>query len=194
MKKEISVGGKQIIVTNETSQNFEGTIVITDPCYFINDEIWQALCSEVWFEDRKSTPFTDSGTIYMGNIKILYSTTAHGDGSYEVTDCRGITQKEFGVDAGMMAVITKEDYERLSNDELTVGLYAVVEEFDGAVIAHSDGNFTGDLTVFTDGTNNEDIDNDTWVDDEDDEEYWRGQDNKGEYGDEDYYYEDDDDY
>lgn len=193
MKKEITVGGKQIIVTNETSQNFEGTIVITDPCYFINDEIWQALCSEVWFDNHKSTPLTDGGTIYIGNIKILYSSTAHGDGCYKVTEVEGILQDEFGVDAGIMAVITQEDYERLSNDELTVGLYAVVEDFDGTVTADSDGNFTGDLTVLTDGT--DELDEDSWIDEEDDDWNQRAEDRRGELGDDtesDYWYSDED--
>jgi hypothetical protein len=191
MKKEITVGGKQIIVTNETSQNFEGTVIITDPCYFINDEIWQALCSEVWFNNGKGTDFTDVGTIYMGSIKILYSSTAHGDGCYTVTECEGIIQNEFGVDAGMMAVISKEDFERLSNDPLTVGLYAVVEDFDGTIEASQDGNFNGDLCVFTDGTG--DSDEDSWIDeDEDDDDSWRTEDLKGELGEDDYYYSDDD--
>ena len=152
MKKQFTVGGKSITVTDEVTQNFEGTLVITDPCYYIPDEIWQGLCDEVWFENGKSTPFTNAGTIYIGSVKVLYSSTAHGDGSYRVEGCTGIAQNEFGVDAGMMAVITMADFEKISNEDTKNSLYAVVEDFDGTITADGEGNFDGDLEVITDGS------------------------------------------
>jgi hypothetical protein len=191
MKKEITVRGKKIVVTTEATQEFEGSVLITDPCYYLEDDVWAALCSDVWFENHKSTPFTNAGTIYIGSAKILYSSTAHGDGTYAVEGCRGITQNQFGVDAGMMSVVSLEDFERLTNETPQKGLHAIVEDFDGTVTATDSGNFEGDLTVITDGSNTEPWDgsdsDDDWDDDED-----RRADNRSEYGDDDDW--DDDDY
>lgn len=143
----------EIIVTTDTIQDFEGQLIITDPCYYINNNVWQLLCEEVFFNGTESTEFTKAGTIYIGSAKILYSSTAYGDGEFEVEDCMGVTQKTFGVDSGVMAVITKSDYERISYKELDKRLFALVEDFDGTVTATKEGNFRGDLTVCTDGTN-----------------------------------------
>jgi hypothetical protein len=192
MKKQITVGGKSITVTNEVTQNFEGTVVITDPCYYIPDEIWQSLCDDVWFDNGKTTAFTSAGTILIGNIKILYSSTAHGDGSYTVEGCTGITQKEFGVDSGVMSVITLDDFEKLSNDDPSTGLYAMAEDFDGTITASGNGNFGGDLEVITDGSNSGGWDGEGSDDDWDDEDdHWRNQDRKSEWSEDDDYDEDD---
>jgi hypothetical protein len=187
MKKQITVGGKSITVTDEVTQNFEGTLVITDPCYYIPDDIWQGLCDDVWFDNGKSTAFTNNGTIYIGGIKILYSSTANGDGTYRVEGCTGITQNEFGVDAGMMAIITLEDFEKLSNEDLAAGLYAVVEDFDGSVLATSTGNFAGDLEVITDGSNETVWEDDGGDADWDEDDHWRAQDRKSEWSEDDDY-------
>lgn len=174
LEKTINVSGTSLRVTNEMSQQFEGDVIITDPCYFIKDEIWSALCSEVWFDNSKTTPFTDGGTIYYNGATILYSSTAHGDGSYEVTEVDGIRHSSFGVDAGMMAIVTREDLEKIANEHFKIDtLCAYVEDFHGTVDADGNGNFTGSLEVCTDGSTEEEEDEEEdsmWDDNEDDED------------------------
>jgi hypothetical protein len=173
LEKTINVSGTSIRITNEMSQQFEGDVIITDPCYFIKDEIWSALCGEAWFDNGKNTPFTDGGTLYYNGATILYSSTAHGDGSYDVTEVDGIRHSSFGVDAGMMAIVTREDLEKISNEDFAIDtLCAYVEDFHGTVDADGDGNFTGNLEVWTDGSKEEDDEEDSWMDeDEDDDDY-----------------------
>jgi hypothetical protein len=173
LEKTISISGVSIRVTNEISQQFEGDVIITDPCYFIKDEIWSALCSQVWFDNGKNTSFTDRGTIYYNGATILYSSTAYGDGSYNVTEVDGIKHSSFGVDAGMMAIVTREDLEKICNEDFEIDtLCAYVEDFHGIVDADGDGNFTGNLEVCTDGSNEEEDDDDSMSDeDEEDEDY-----------------------
>jgi len=167
--KTINVDGIEITATTRTSRQFEGTVVITDPCYFIEDKHWQAICDQIWFDGKNSTEFADRGVLEIKGAKILYSSTAYGDGGYLVAGTSGILQSDFGVDAGMMAVISKSDYDKLCSDELTSGLYAVVEEFDGEIVADGKGNFIGDLEVYTDDSQTKDDDFDEEDNDEDDD-------------------------
>jgi len=162
------LGSELVEITTEVSQTFEGTIVITDPCYFIPEDIWIDLCDKAWFDNKKSTSFTNAGTIYYNGTKILYTSTAHGDGSFIVEPTEGITQEKFGVDAGMMAIISLEDYKKISKEELTPGLYAIVENFCGEIDADGNGNFVGALEVWTDGSNEVEVEEDEWERDEDD--------------------------
>jgi hypothetical protein len=174
------VGGKPLEVTTETTQEFEGSVVITDPCYFFPENVWTALC-DCWFDStQSSTPFTDAGTIYYEGTKVLYSSTAFGDGGYRVSQASygEITQSDFGVDAGMMAVITLADYEKLTDETPDKGLYAIVEDFSGEVTADGHGNFEGDITVLTDDSDqvtddwSEDDEEDAFNPDEDEEDEW----------------------
>jgi len=173
LEKTINVSGTSIKITNEMSQQFEGDIVITDPCYFIKDEIWSALCSDGWFDNSKNTPFTDAGTLYYNGATILYSSTACGDGSFDVVETDGIKSSSFGVDAGMMAIITCEDLEKISDSDFSIDalLCAYVEDFQGTAEADGKGNFIGSLEVWTDGS--EEQTNNSWEDDDvDTDNFW----------------------
>lgn len=173
LEKTINVSGTSIRITNEMSQQFEGDVIITDPCYFIKDEIWSALCSQAWFDNGKNTPFTDGGTLYYNGATILYSSTANGDGTYDVIEVDGIRHSSFGVDAGMMAVVTREDLEKIANEDFAIDtLCAYVEDFHGTVDADGEGNFLGSLEVWTDGSKEEEEEEDSmWDDDEEDDDY-----------------------
>ena len=183
MEETFKIAGKTVRLTDETKQNFEGDLVITDPCYFINDTIWQKLC-DLWFnEDGTATPYAESGTIYIDGKKILYTSTAHGDGEYTVIGARNIKHNTFGVDAGMMSAVLLEDFEALTNEKISPGLHALVLEFDGSITADNEGNFGGDLVVNTrtwdsaedddygDGYDDDDYETEThWDNDNDDDD------------------------
>jgi hypothetical protein len=160
MKKQLNVGGAELTVSTANQQYFEGTIVVTDPCYFLPEEVWDTLCDQAWFPDGKQTPLADGGTIFYKGAVILYSGTSQGDGSYVVKEAASKTD-EFGVDSGTMCVALIEDVKLFQKDTLTPGLYAIVEDFAGDV-HFENGNFKGDLTVITDGSDTEEEDEDDW--------------------------------
>lgn len=162
MKKQINVGGSELMVSTEKQQYFEGTIVVTDPCYVLPAEVWEVLCSHVWFPEETKSPFASGGTISYKGTTFLYGGTAHGDGSYTVKEADSKTD-EFGVDSGLMCVALIEDVKLFQKNVLTPGLYAIVEDFAGDV-QYSNNNFTGDLSVITDGSDSKEDEEDDWDD------------------------------
>jgi hypothetical protein len=146
---------RKIEVTTEDYQGFQGDIIVTDPCYFIPDDLWQEIIRKFWYpgNDNKGSETANKGTIYIDDsIKILYSSTAYGDGVYEVMSHSGqsVHNPETGVDAGMIAVITVADVKKL-NPEFNVNdkFYPRINGFVGSVEADGEGNFVGDITVDT---------------------------------------------
>ena len=145
---------RKIEVTTESHQGFSGDIIVTDPCYFIPDDIWQELIKNFWYPNgNQGSETANGGTIYIDNtIKILYSSTAYGDGVYEVRTSRGksVHNTETGVDAGMIAVITVADVRKL-NPEFNVEdkFYPRINGFVGKVVADGEGNFAGEIEVNT---------------------------------------------
>jgi len=167
---------RKIEVTTEDYQGFQGDIIVTDPCYFIPDELWQEIIRKFWYPNgHEGSETANKGTIYIDNsIKILYSSTAYGDGEYDVINHSGqqVHNTSTGVDAGMIAVITVNDAKRL-NPEFSVDdqSYPRINGFVGGVQADGEGNFVGDIVVDTQPIR----------DDEDEEDY--------DYNDEEYYEE-----
>lgn len=146
---------RKIEVTTETYQGFSGDIIVTDPCYFIPDDIWQELIRKFWYprNDQKGSETANKGTIYIDDtIKILYTSTAYGDGEYDVMNHSGksVHNGTTGVDAGMIAVITVADAQKL-NPEFDVNdkFYPRINGFTGGIEADGEGNFIGDIVVDT---------------------------------------------
>ena len=146
---------RKIEVTTEDYQGFSGDIIVTDPYYFIPDELWQEIIRKFWYpgNDNKGSETANNGTIYIDNsIKILYTSTSYGDGVYEVIAHSGqsVHNAETGVDAGMIAVITVADVKKL-NPEFNVDdkYYPRINGFVGGIEADGEGNFVGDITVDT---------------------------------------------
>ena len=134
-KKEIAVGDKTVTVTSENQQYFEGNIVVTDPCYFMPEEVWDALCEKIWFPEGITDPLSEGGTIYYDGATILYSSTAHGDGGYRVNEAHS-GNDEFGVDSGTMCVITQKHFKLISDEVLAISF-----EYD-TTVAQEDNEFS----------------------------------------------------
>jgi hypothetical protein len=145
---------RKIEVTTEDYQGFSGDIIVTDPCYFIPDDIWQQIIREFWYPDgHQGSETANKGTIYIDDsIKILYAATAHGDGEYDVINHSGknVHAGSTGVDAGMIAIITVADAQKL-NPEFDVNdqYYPRINGFVGGIQADGEGNFVGDIVVDT---------------------------------------------
>lgn len=173
---------RKIEVTTEDYQGFQGDIIVTDPCYFIPDDLWQEIISKFWYPNgHQGSETANKGTIYIDDsIKILYSSTAYGDGEYDVMAHSGqsVHNGSTGVDAGMIAVITVADVKKL-NPEFNIDdkFYPRINGFVGGVQADGEGNFVGDIVVDTQPAKDEDeYDEDEYYDewnreeDEEDEE------------------------
>jgi len=169
---------KDLFVTPETEHQFVGDIIVTDPCYFIPHDIWNSLINDFWFPAGEELDIAYAGTIYKSGIKILYSSTAHGDGDYPVRTRKGtsVHNNSTGVDAGMIAVITVEDVRKL-NPEFNVDdkWYPRIDGFNGRVYVDGEGNFGGDLVVDTSETSETERE----YDDEEDEDNRGYDDNEG---------------
>ena len=104
-------------VKNERAITIRGRVMITDPCYFIEDNDWQELC-DIWYPPSnkyKGTELSKACVVEYKGARILIGTTAYGDGQYKV---RGAGH--FGVDAGCMCVVQVDEL-------LATGLEAVDE-------------------------------------------------------------------
>ena len=153
------------------SLSFAGDIIVTDPCYFIPDLLWDELM-DAWYDTfGRSTKYGDEGVITFENgAKVLYTITAHGNGSFPVYLQRGngesVHNECTGVDAGMIAVISVDDVRKL-NPKFNVNddRYPRINDFDGIIKADGKGNFYGDIEVNTqeepiEPWEDDDIDND----------------------------------
>lgn len=152
------------------SMHFTGDIIVTDPCYFIPKDVWGELL-DAWFPTNEGNEFSNQGIIEFKNgVKVLYTGTAYGDGTYPVYVQRSngeLVHNEYtGVDAGMVAIISVDDVRKL-NPRFDVDNedYPRVNDFDGVIKADGNGNFIGDLEV---NTREEEPEIDEYDDDDDD--------------------------
>ena len=137
------------------SLTFTGDIIITDPCYFIPKLIWEELW-DAWFTpDGLATKYAEKGIIeFKDDIKVLYSSTAYGDGEYSIYLNRGngesVHDNTINVDSGMMAVILVEDVQKL-NPKFNIDdtIHPRINDFDGLIKANGDGDFVGDIQINT---------------------------------------------
>jgi hypothetical protein len=154
---------RKIEVTTENYQGFSGDIIVTDPCYFIPDDIWQELIRKFWYPDgRNASETAHQGTIYIDDtIKILYTSTAYGDGEYRVDNNSGqcVHTHFTGVDAGMIAIITVADAQKLNPEfDVNDNRYPRINGFTGGIEADGEGNFDGDIIVDTQPTREDEED------------------------------------
>lgn len=168
MQKSSKVGNYEIklsTIADWENVQFTGDIVVSDPCYYIPDDVWQELC-KMWFDNGSSNAFTDTGILEINGMKILYSSTSYGDGSYSVFH-RGNYVGEIGVDAGMFSFVLLEDFTKLSTDDPS-RLGVVIKNFNGEIALDGSGNADGAITVVTDGSDEEEQD-DYYLDEEENE-------------------------
>lgn len=149
------------------------TIFVCDPCYVFDytkpglDGEWQAFVGKMFEGDSNTRPegthnrLAEAGTLEIAGATMLYTSTAHGDGCYEVIT-RVIFAKRnsnrIEVDSGMICAISKESAARINpkfDQEMAVWMGAVVYDFKGEITATGKG-FIGDLTVDTEGYEEED--------------------------------------
>lgn len=133
-------------------------VVICDPCYLFRDdqdEIWQQAITEMYADP--DSELVSRGTMKIGDMEILYSSTAYGDGVFNIGETRtGIPHlKPVGVDAGMVCVVALKDIWQF-NPSFDYKSYSIIEGFNGIVEATGRG-FIGDITLDTDDEEEDDV-------------------------------------
>lgn len=144
-------------------------IIVTDPCYFLCEDIWKELIDIWWFPKTdpikviRGSDFVDGGVMIFSNgAKVLYSATAHGDGEFPVyvnrSNGQSVHNSKTSVDAGTIAVVTIEDLRKIEKDfgakngtpfDENDSWYPRINNFSGRIAADGAGNFIGDLYVPT---------------------------------------------
>jgi hypothetical protein len=165
-------------------------IIVTDPCYFLCEDIWRELIDLWWFPETdpiktiKGSDFVDQGVMIFSNgAKVLYSATANGDGEFPVyvskSNGQSVHNNKTGVDAGTIAIVTIEDLRKIEKDfgpkdgtpfDENDVWYPRINNFTGSIAADGNGNFIGD--VYVDTQEKEESEDDEYYDEwnKDDEE------------------------
>jgi len=182
-----------VTVTEGDSINFrEPTdIFICDPCYVIThsiphlDKAWQDFCS-LMFEkprvyDRGGMAYVDTE---LGQAKLLYQSTAYGDGDYDVHCSCKKEGYSCGVDAGMLSIMSVADVIKIRPDftaENFADYGVVIRDFKGIIHTDGEGNWSGsngfslkteweeEYTCYNCGCNEVDYDGEQCSDCEDEE-------------------------
>jgi hypothetical protein len=133
-----------------------GQYVITDPCYVMPDDLWDALIDDVFYPvSEKAQP--DCGLVEIEGFRIWWGNTAYGDGSFDVLQGNH-RLGEIGVDAGMIAFMPLEFVEKYSKDKnlLKKNNGIAVQAPVGGAVRYMEGNVRcGAISITTDGSDEE---------------------------------------
>lgn len=141
-------------------------LVVCDPCYIFDhripelDKAWQDMCGEWYPEGAEnadySAPHATMGIIVYKGTKCLYTSTAHGDGTYRVDNVRHgeIVKNSIPVDAGMICVISQTDLHKI-NPKFKYEDYCRIKNFTGLIISTGTG-FREGLVVNTNDMEDDD--------------------------------------
>ena len=178
-RKELDNGGVLTMVKTDRLKFYKGQVVlVTDPCYWFDEEdkekgfdLWQILCGMMFPDNWSTLPEDDKLYKYCvvkythpdgTETEFLFTSTAHGDGSYTVMHQSGTTKRISGsttsVDAGCFAVVLLDSAKRFdkydSNLETAHGTVLQFEK-DAEVIVDGE-SMSGAIECDTDWNDYED--------------------------------------
>jgi len=88
---------------NETIKTNTKKVWIGDPCYVIQDKLWDDVCEQIFKGGQKEVGFVITLN-YKGNeLSFIQCGTAYGDGCFDSQ-----SGFEYGVDAGCLAIVPEE--------------------------------------------------------------------------------------
>lgn len=112
---------------------FDGDIIITDPCYIVPNDNWSDFCDEHKdiFDDSKKQPTFFK---YSKSKTMIYRDTVFGDWGCNVYNNSRKKIGYFCADAGLVCVVTKEDALKI-NPEFDCTDYGIacIDDFHGKV-------------------------------------------------------------
>lgn len=175
--RELKNGGTLTMVkTDSMSFNQGDVVLVTDPCYWFDDEdkgsgfdLWQEFCDMMFPDNYSRLPKEEKLYDYCfvkyvhpngDETEFLFTSTAYGDGGYicEWGDStKGISNNSISVDAGCFAVVLLSSAKRFgkfdSNLETDHG--SVFEFIKDGVVYVDGSNMTGAIECYTDGSDEE---------------------------------------
>lgn len=111
-------------------------VVVTDPCYFIKDELWSEFC-ERELGDVQVRP----RTVSFGGVEMIVASTIYGDWMCELDGRRAGRKHKFGTftaDSGLVCVATFSSTDpRTVLGKLPKHCWTVIPQFTGTLsISH----------------------------------------------------------
>ena len=125
---------------NVTLKTTTEKVWIGDPCYVLQDELWDDICEQI-YKNGKETGHIITVEYKGRKLSFLQCGTAYGDGCFPSQ-----TGFEYGVDAGCLAIIPEELVHEDRDLDETLGNYFEIES--GSISLQTDGK--GEFT-FKDG-------------------------------------------
>jgi hypothetical protein len=124
----------------ETIETDTKRVWIGDPCYILQDELWDDACNQIFKSGKEAVhviTVNDKGK----KFSFVQCGTFYGDGCYPSQ-----TGFEYGVDAGCLAIVPEELIHKDDNHDETLGQLFEIES--GSISLQTDGKGT---FIFSDG-------------------------------------------
>jgi len=126
---------------NETIKTNTKKVWIGDPCYVLQDELWDDVCDQI-FKGGKETGHVITVNYKGNDLSFIQCGTAYGDGCFSSQ-----TGFEYGVDAGILAIVPEELIHDDYNLDDSLGKLFEIETDNISLQTDGKGTF-----VFFDGT------------------------------------------
>ena len=127
---------------NETIKTNSERVWIGDPCYVLQDELWDDVCEQIFKGGHKEVGHVITVNYNGTEISFIQCGTAYGDGCFNSN-----TGFEYGVDAGCLAIVPEELIHEDYNLDDSLGNYFEIETDNISLQTDGKGTFT-----FSDGT------------------------------------------
>jgi hypothetical protein len=127
---------------NETIKTNSKKVWIGDPCYVIQDELWDDVCAQIFKDSEKEVGHVITVNYNGNELSFIQCGTAYGDGCFNSQ-----TGFEYGVDAGCLAIVPEELIHEDCNLDDSLGQYFEIETANISLQTDGKGTFT-----FYDGT------------------------------------------
>jgi len=126
---------------NETIKTNSKRVWIGDPCYVLQDELWDDVCKQI-FKDGKEVGHVITVNYKGNNLSYINCGTAYGDGCFNSK-----SGFEYGVDSGALAIVPEE---LIHEDfDLDSSLGCIFEIKTDSISLQTDGKGT---FIFSDGS------------------------------------------
>jgi hypothetical protein len=126
---------------NETIKTESKRVWIGDPCYVIQDELWDDVRAQIFKNGNKEVGHVITVNYEGKDLSFIQCGTFYGDDCYPSN-----SGFEYGVDAGCLAIVPEELIHHDSNHDDELGKYFDIES--GSISLQTDGKGT---FVFSDG-------------------------------------------
>jgi len=126
---------------NETIKTNTKRVWIGDPCYVIQDELWDDVCKQIYKNGNKEVGHVITVNYNGKDLSFIQCGTAYGDGCFNSQ-----SGFEYGVDSGCLAILPEELIHEDYNLDDTLGFLFEIETDNISLQTDGKGTF-----IFKDG-------------------------------------------